>query len=48
MEVLIAAAVTASDPADVPASVRQLVDSASEVLVLSLTLVGPLQRPVTA
>ncbi len=43
MKVLIAAGEAASDPEEVPASVRQLVDTASEVLVMSPSLVGPLQ-----
>lgn len=43
MKVLIAAGDTASDATGVPASVRQLVDSASEVFVLSPTLVTPLE-----
>jgi hypothetical protein len=43
VKVLIAAGTAASDPTDVPESVRQLVDSASDVRVLSPTLVGPLQ-----
>jgi hypothetical protein len=43
VKVLIAAGDAASDPNDVPAAIRQLVDSASEVLVLSPTLVNPLQ-----
>ncbi len=43
MKVLIAAGEAASDPEDVPASVRQVVDTASEVVVMSPSLVGPLQ-----
>ena len=43
MRVLIAAGEAASDPADVPASVRQLVDGASQVLVMSPSRVGRLQ-----
>ncbi len=43
MKILVAAGEAASDPAAVPASVRQLVDGASQVLVMSPSRVGRLQ-----